>query len=49
VRWFDNNIFLEDLDLNDNKQERMSKGNDDDGNDDDGAFEASGPQMVGKE
>jgi hypothetical protein len=43
VRWYDNNIFSEDSDPDDNRHETKSKqnddgGNDDDGNDDDGIF-----------
>jgi hypothetical protein len=52
VRWYDNNIFSEDLDPDDNGQESKSEGNDDDGDDDDGnddngIFKATGAQNVG--
>jgi hypothetical protein len=36
MRWYDNNIFSEDSDPDDNGHETESKGNDDGGNDDDG-------------
>jgi hypothetical protein len=36
VRWYDNNIFSEDSDLDDNGHETKSERNDDGGNDDDG-------------
>jgi hypothetical protein len=38
MRWYDNNIFSEDSDLDDNGHETKSEGNDDGGNDDDGIF-----------
>jgi hypothetical protein len=52
VRWYDNNIFSEDSDPDDNGQETKSKGNDDnndddDGDDDDGIFGALGGQIGG--
>jgi hypothetical protein len=52
VRWYNNNIFSEDSNPNDNKQETKNEGNDDDGDDDDGddddgIFGALGGQIGG--
>jgi hypothetical protein len=38
VRWYNNNIFSEDSDPDDNGHETESERNDDGGNDDDGIF-----------
>jgi hypothetical protein len=50
VRWYDNNIFFEDSDSDDNGHEIESErnddsGNDDDGDDDDGIFGPLGGQI----
>jgi hypothetical protein len=47
MRWYDNNIFSNDSDLNDNGHKMKSEGNDDGGNDDDGIFGALGSQIRG--
>jgi hypothetical protein len=52
VRWYDNNIFSKDSDLDDNRHETESERNDDgcnddEGNDDDGIFGALGGQILG--
>jgi hypothetical protein len=52
VHWYDNNIFSEDSDPDDNRHETKSEhnddsGNDDDGNDDDGIFGPLGGQIPG--
>jgi hypothetical protein len=47
VRWYDNNIFSEDSDPEDNGHETKSEGNDDSGNDDDGIFGPLGGQIPG--
>jgi hypothetical protein len=47
MRWYDNNIFSEDSDLDDNGHETESEGNDDGGNDDDDIFGPLGGQIPG--
>ena len=47
VHWYDNNIFFENSDPDDNGYETESEPNDDSGNDDDGIFGPLGGQILG--
>jgi hypothetical protein len=47
VYWYDNNIFFEDLDLDNNGEETRSDGNDDDGDGGVGEYVADGAEFGG--
>ena len=49
IRWYNNNIFSKDLDLNDNREETKNEGNDDDGDGGVGEYVADGVEFGGRE